>query len=317
MTRLPAEVTVYEVGPRDGLQNEARAIPTATKVEFIRRLLAAGLPAVEATSFVHPQRVPQLADADDVASALAAEIATHRLPMLVPNARGLERATAAGAREVAVFLSATESFAQANLGTSLAGQFDLAGPVIHEALAAGLRVRGYVSMCWGDPWEGAVAPAAVASVVEWLLGAGVHEVSLGDTVGVATASDVRGLLRELAGAGSTASNTAVHFHDTYGQAIANVLAALEHGITVVDAAAGGLGGCPFALSATGNLATEDLLWCLHGQGVRTGVDIGAVVETTTWLSRQTGLVPQSRAYTALAHARHGGQDAAQGEGARG
>ena len=300
---LPPEVTVYEVGPRDGLQNESRVIETSTKVEFIRRLVAAGLPAVEATSFVHPARVPQLADADEVADALHVDLQSHRLPMLVPNERGLVRALAAGAREVAVFLSATESFAHANLGTDLAGQRVMAAPVIQRAIAEGLRVRGYVSMCWGDPWEGEVRPGAAVDVALFLLEQGVTEVSLGDTIGVATATQVRTLLDAARAAGVPAAATAVHFHDTYGQATANVLAALDAGITVVDAAAGGLGGCPFALSATGNLATEDLLWCLHLQGVRTGVDLDALVQTTTWFAATTGVVPQSRAYSALAHRR--------------
>ena len=315
MTQLPAEVTVYEVGPRDGLQNESRTVATAVKAELITRLLDAGLPAVEATSFVHPQRVPQLADADEVCARLSDRISRQRVPVLVPNARGLSRAMSAGVREVAVFLSATESFAQANLGTDLQGQYDMTAPVIADALAAGMRVRGYVSMCWGDPWEGVVAPAAVAEVVEWLVAAGVHELSLGDTIGVATAQEVTRLLKTVAPAAGGMANVAVHFHDTYGQALANVLAALDVGVTTVDSSVGGLGGCPFAKSATGNLATEDLLWFLHRQGVSTGVDLDAVVETTTWLSAATGLVPQSRAYTALAHLRHANDD--QSEDARG
>lgn len=298
---LPPEVTVYEVGPRDGLQNESRVIDTSVKVEFIRRLVSAGLPAVEATSFVHPARVPQLADADNVAAALRDDLQAHRLPMLVPNERGLDRALAAKAREVAVFLSATESFAKANLGTDLAGQRAMAAPVIARARAEGLRVRGYISMCWGDPWEGEVRHGAAVDVALFLLEQGVHEVSLGDTIGVATAAQVRTVLHAARNAGIPTSATAVHFHDTYGQATANVLAALDEGVTVVDSAAGGLGGCPFALSATGNLATEDLLWCLHQQGVRTGVDLDAVVQTTTWFAAATGVAPQSRAYAALAH----------------
>lgn len=300
---LPTDVTVYEVGPRDGLQNEPTVIATEVKLEFIRKLLATGLPAVEATSFVHPQRVPQLADADDVAASLTAEIKAHRIPMLVPNERGLDRALAAGAREVAVFLSATDAFAQANLGTDLLGQRAMAQPVIARAKAAGLSVRGYVSMCWGDPWEGDVAPGASIDVAAFLLEQGVDEVSLGDTIGVATAKQVRALLSSARNAGVPTARTAVHFHDTYGQATANVLAALDEGITIVDASAGGLGGCPFAVSATGNLATEDLLWAFHRQGVRTGVDLDAVVDTTAWFAATTGVTPQSRAFTALTHKR--------------
>jgi len=297
------EVTIYEVGPRDGLQNESRVVDTALKIEFIQRLIAAGLPAVEATSFVHPQRVPQLADADAVAAGVATEIESHRVPMLVPNERGLDRAIHAGAREVAVFLSATESFAQANLGTSLVGQREMVTPVIQRAREAGIRVRGYVSMCWGDPWEGAVAHSAAIEVALFLQACGVEEISLGDTIGVATAAQVQSLLKSAHAAGVNIAQTAVHFHDTYGQATANVLAALGEGISIVDASAGGLGGCPFAVSATGNLATEDILWCLQGQGVSTGVDLNAVVRTTAWFAAATGVIPQSRAFTALAHAK--------------
>ena len=300
---LPTDVTVYEVGPRDGLQNEPTVIATEVKLEFIRRLLAAGLPAVEATSFVHPDRVPQLADADDVAAGLTSELNAHRIPMLVPNERGLDRALAAEVKEVAVFLSATESFAQANLGTDLAGQRAMVQPVIARAKAAGLRVRGYVSMCWGDPWEGDVELGASIDIAAFLLEEGVDEVSLGDTIGVATTKQVRALLSSARTAGVPTTRTAVHFHDTYGQATANVLAALDEGITTVDASAGGLGGCPFAVSATGNLATQDLLWCLHRQGVRTGVDLDAVVDTTAWFAATTGVTPQSRAFTALVHKR--------------
>ena len=298
---LPESVTVYEVGARDGLQNESVTVPVQVKIEFIKRLLAAGLPAVEATSFVHPQRVPQLADADEVAAGLANELGSHRLPMLVPNTRGLQRALNAGAREIAVFLSATESFAQANLGTDLLGQRRMTDEVL-DARPTAMPVRGYVSMCWGDPWEGAVAPGAVVEVVRYLLDIGVNQVSLGDTIGVATPNAVTHLLTELGDAGVPMSALAVHFHDTYGQALANTLAALRSGVTVVDSSAGGLGGCPFARSATGNLATEDLLWMLHGMGISTGVDLMSVVRTSVWLAEQTGRSLVSRTATALAGA---------------
>jgi hydroxymethylglutaryl-CoA lyase len=298
---MPEFVTVYEVGARDGLQNESTLVPVDVKVEFIRRLLAAGLPAVEATSFVHPLRVPQLVDADEVAAGLSDLLATHRLPMLVPNLRGLERALAAGAREIAVFLSATESFAKENLGTDLAGQRVMTEQVI-AALPAGMSVRGYVSMCWGDPWEGAVAPAVVVELVRYMLDLGIREVSLGDTIGVASPTRVEELLTMLGGAGVPMSALAVHFHDTYGQALANTVAALRCGVSIVDSSAGGLGGCPFARSATGNLATEDLVWMLDGMGIRTGVDVHEVIRTSAWLSAVMKRPLVSRTATALAAA---------------
>ncbi|MEY5145686.1 MAG: hypothetical protein RL745_1057, partial [Actinomycetota bacterium] len=254
-----------------------------------------------ATSFVHPQRVPQLADADEVAAGLADVLGSRRLPMLVPNTRGLQRALDAGAREIAVFLSATESFAQANLGTDLLGQRRMTEEVM-GARPSSMPVRGYVSMCWGDPWEGPVPPAAVADVVRFLLDTGVQQVSLGDTIGVATPGAVTALLSSLRDSGVPMQSLAVHFHDTYGQALANTLAALHSGVTVVDASAGGLGGCPFARSATGNLATEDLVWMLHGMGISTGVDLMAVVRSSVWLAESMGRSLVSRTATALAAA---------------
>jgi hydroxymethylglutaryl-CoA lyase len=292
-----AEVTVYEVGPRDGLQNEAAEVPTASKVELVRRLAHAGLPAVEATSFVRPGAVPQLADAGEVMAGLDLHGGT-RHPVLVPNQTGLRRALDAGAREIAVFASATESFARRNLGRGVDESLAMFAPVVEEARAAGLRVRGYLSMVWGDPWEGAVAADAVVALVARLRELGVDEVSLGDTIGVATPADVRRVLEALAAEGPPAP-LAVHFHDTYGQALANVLIALELGIEVVDSAVGGLGGCPFARSATGNLATEDLVYMLDGLGVRTGVDLDAVVATAWWIGGLLGHEPVGRAARAL------------------
>lgn len=282
---LPERVTVYEVGPRDGLQNEAATLPAAVKVELIRRLVDAGLRVVEATSLVHPSWVPQLADAEEVLAALPSEDGV-RYPVLVPNERGLERALAAGVREVAIFGSATEAFARRNLNRSVDGSVAMFAPVVHGARAAGLRVRAYLSMCFGDPWEGPVPVEQAVSVGRRLLDLGCDELSLGDTIGVGTPGHVTALLDAFANAGVGPRRLAVHFHDTYGQALANTLAALQAGVTVVDAAAGGLGGCPYAESATGNLATEDLVWMLHGLGIATGVDLDRLVGASRWMETQ-------------------------------
>ena len=295
---LPARVRIWEVGPRDGLQNESAVVSTATKIAFIDRLSDAGLPVVEATSFVRPDRVPQLADGAEVLAGITRREGV-RYPVLVPNLRGLEVAVAAEARDVAVFASATDTFAQRNLGRPMAEQMAMFAPVIQAARDHGLPVRGYVSMCFGDPWEGAVDPGAVVAVCAELLDAGCTEISLGDTIGVATPGQVQDLLRRLVDAGVAADAIGVHFHDTYGQALANTFAALTSGITTVDASAGGLGGCPFAESATGNLATEDLVWMLDGLGVETGVDLVALVTTSTWMAQQLGRPPVSRVVQAL------------------
>jgi hydroxymethylglutaryl-CoA lyase len=297
---LPARVTVYEVGARDGLQNEKGLVPVEVKAELIRRLLAAGLTAVETTSFVSPQWVPQLADASELLALLGEEPDGVRMPVLVPNDKGLNRALDAGVKEIAVFGSATEAFAQRNLNRSVAESLEMFRPVVDRARGAGLRVRGYLSMCFGDPWEGFVAPEVVAGHGRTLLDMGVTELSLGDTIGVATPGQVVALLEALARVGVSVDQLAVHFHDTYGQALANTHVALQHGITTVDASAGGLGGCPYAKSATGNLATEDLLWQLHGLGIETGVDLHALVRTSTWMAEQLGRPSPSRAVQALA-----------------
>jgi hydroxymethylglutaryl-CoA lyase len=296
---LPARVTVYEVGPRDGLQNEAGLIPVEVKAEFIRRLLAAGHRAVETTSFVSPRWVPQLADASELLAALGEPPEGIRLPVLVPNEKGLERALAAGVREVAVFGSATETFAQKNLNRSVAESLEMFRPVVDRARTEGLQVRGYLSMCFGDPWEGSVDPNVVAGHARTLFDLGITELSLGDTIGVATPGQVVALLASLGQQGISVDQLAVHFHDTYGQALANTLVALQHGITVVDASAGGLGGCPYARSATGNLATEDLLWQLHGLGIETGVDLPSLTRTSLWMAEQLGRPSPSRAVQAL------------------
>ncbi|MFJ3904285.1 hydroxymethylglutaryl-CoA lyase [Streptomyces sp. NPDC090025] len=296
---LPERVRIHEVGPRDGLQNEKGTVPTAVKAEFIRRLAAAGLTTVEATSFVHPKWVPQLADAEELFPQV--KDLPVRLPVLVPNERGLDRALALGARRVAVFASATESFAKANLNRTVDESLAVFAPVVARAKEAGLHVRGYVSMCFGDPWEGAVPPHQVVEVCRALRAMGCDELSLGDTIGVATPGHVLELLSLLNEEGVTTDVIGVHFHDTYGQALANSYAALQHGVTTFDASAGGLGGCPYAKSATGNLATEDLVWMLTGLGVETGVDLAALTATSGWMAEQLGRPSPSRTVRALSH----------------
>jgi hydroxymethylglutaryl-CoA lyase len=296
---LPEHVTIYEVGARDGLQNESAIVPVEVKAEFLRRLAAAGLRVLEATSFVHPKWVPQLADAGELLRLLVPADGVD-YPVLVPNERGLDRALDAGVSHVAVFASATETFAQRNLNSTLDAQFAMFEPVVERALAAGLRVRGYVSMCFGDPWEGAVAPEQVAAVTRRLAGMGCHQISLGDTIGTGTPGHVDAVLDACVAAGVPVRQLAVHFHDTYGQALANTLAALRRGVRTVDASAGGLGGCPYAESATGNLATEDLVWMLDGLGIGHGVDLDALVATSVWMAEELGRPSPSRVVRALA-----------------
>ncbi|MEW1750353.1 hydroxymethylglutaryl-CoA lyase [Streptomyces angustmyceticus] len=297
---LPTRVRIHEVGARDGLQNERTVVPTEIKAEFIRRLVGAGLPTVEATSFVHPKWVPQLADAEQLFPQLDG-IDPHRLPVLVPNERGLDRALALGARRIAVFGSATESFAKANLNRTVDEALAMFAPVVARAKDAKVQVRGYLSMCFGDPWEGPVPVAQTVRVCRALLDLGCDELSLGDTIGVATPGHVQTLLASLNEAGVATSRIGVHFHDTYGQALANTFAALQHGITTIDASAGGLGGCPYAKSATGNLATEDLVWMLHGLGIETGVDLDRLAATSVWMADVLGRPSPSRTLRALSH----------------
>jgi hydroxymethylglutaryl-CoA lyase len=295
---LPTRVSVYEVGPRDGLQAEKAIVPLPVKLELINRLGEAGLSVIEATSFVSPRWVPQLADADDLMVELERRPGV-RYPVLVPNQQGFERAMAAGADELAIFVSATESFAQQNLGTTLDGAIDMAAPVVAASLAQGIPVRGYVSMCFGDPWEGRVDPGRPAEVAARIAELGCSTISLGDTIGVATAGQVVTVLDRVEAAGVPRNRIALHMHDTYGQALANVLAGLEAGVTEFDSSAGGLGGCPYAKSATGNLATEDLVWMLDGLGVETGVDLTALVRTSRWLAGELGRPSPSRVVMAL------------------
>ncbi|MBA3265870.1 MAG: hydroxymethylglutaryl-CoA lyase [Nocardioidaceae bacterium] len=296
---LPSKVSIYEVGPRDGLQNESAIVPVEVKAHFVRRLVAAGLQSVEVTSFVHPQWVPQLADAEQLIDALDLTMAP-RMPVLVPNVRGLDRALSKNLHDIAIFASATESFAQRNLNRSLDEQFTMFEPVVAGARRRGLWVRAYLSMCFGDPWEGDVSVAQVVKMARRLLDLGCDELSLGDTIGVATPGHVEALLTELFAAGTASGQVAVHFHDTYGQALANALTAMRLGVTTIDSSAGGLGGCPYAESATGNLATEDLVWQLQGLGIQTGVDLEALVATSVWMAEQIGKPTVSRVVSALA-----------------
>jgi hydroxymethylglutaryl-CoA lyase len=268
------------------------------KAEFVHRLAEAGLTAIETTSFVHPKWVPQLADAAELLTRLELP-ESLRAPVLVPNERGLDRALEAGVREIAIFASATETFAAKNLNSTLDAQFTMFTPTIRRALDEGLSVRGYVSMCYGDPWEGDVPIDQVVKVGARLVELGCHELSLGDTIGVATPGHVTALIDAFKAAGVGVDKLAVHFHDTYGQALANTLTALRSGVTTVDSSAGGLGGCPYAESATGNLATEDLVWQLDGLGIESGVDLEKLVGTSLWMAEKLGKPSASRVVQAL------------------
>jgi hydroxymethylglutaryl-CoA lyase len=296
---LPDRVRICEVGPRDGLQNESAVLPVKVKAEFVARLVDAGHTVIETTSFVHPKWVPQLADAEALLAAIRPAPGV-RYPVLVPNERGLDRALALGVRDIAVFGSATETFARRNLNRTVDESLAMFAPVVARAREAGLSVRGYLSMCFGDPWEGEVPIARVVDIAARMMALGCTELSIGDTIGVATPGRVVALLDGLSVAGVAVGQVAVHFHDTYGQALANTLAALRRGVTTVDASAGGLGGCPYARSATGNLATEDLLWQLEGLGIQTGVDLQKMVQTSVWMADQLGRPSPSRTVTALA-----------------
>ena len=298
LSGLPAQVRIHEVGPRDGLQAESVIVPVAVKAELVRRLLGAGLAKIELTSFVPPSWIPQLADAEELMASLADLPLTAR-PGLVTNQRGLDRAVAAGCTEVAVVVSATDTFARRNLNNTVRGAIDLATAVARDALAAGLRVRGYVSMCFGDPWEGPVPVSQVTAAVGALAEAGCYEVSLGDTIGVATPGQVLGMLDALGEAAVTVDRLALHLHDTYGQALANVVAGLMAGVSVFDSSVGGLGGCPYAQSASGNLATEELVWLFEGLGIETGVDLVTVAEVGDWMAAEVGRPGGSRVGRAL------------------
>jgi hydroxymethylglutaryl-CoA lyase len=293
---LPQRVTVVEVGPRDGLQNEQGVIATADKITFINLLAEAGFAIIEATSFVSPKAIPQLADATEVMAGVE-QRAGLRYMALVPNEKGMRRALAAGLREVAVFTGASETFVQHNINTSIAGSIENFRPVLALAREAGVRVRGYISTAFGCPYEGAVAPEAVRRVAEALLELGAAELSIGDTIGVATPDQVVTVTQMLAPLIGI-ERLGMHFHDTRGTALANVLTALQLGVSIFDSSAGGLGGCPYAPGASGNLATEDLLYLLHGLGVATGTDLAKVVAASAFLAHARGSAPASRYYAA-------------------
>jgi len=295
---LPERVTVYEVGPRDGLQNEKRPLPVSVRVEYVDRLTEAGLPAIEAGSFVSPRAVPQLADTEEVFRRIHRASGT-RYPALVPNVKGLERAIAAGVREIAVFTAASETFNRHNINAGVDESIERFRPVVARAMEEKIRVRGYVSTAFGCPYEGAVSPEAVREVVHKLLDLPVDEISIGDTIGVAAPSRVYDVIETLYDSGITRGVLALHFHDTRGTGLANVYAGLECGIPTYDASSGGLGGCPYAPGAAGNLATEDLLYMLDGLGIQTGVSLPKVVEASRFLANALGHRPPSRYLAAV------------------
>lgn len=298
MGHLPAAVRIVEVGPRDGLQNEKHIVATADKVELINRLSATGLRSIEATSFVSPKWVPQLADAAEVFSTIERRPGVS-YPVLVPNEAGYERARAVGAEEIAVFTAASEAFNRRNINASIDESLRRFEPVLARAREDGVRVRGYVSTVLGCPYQGEVPVAEVVRVSRVLHQMGCHEISLGDTIGTGTPHAARAMLRAVA-AEVPMQALAVHFHDTWGQALANILACLEEGVAVVDAAVAGTGGCPYARGASGNVATEDVVYMLHGMGIQTGIDLPALAATGHWLAARLGRESGSRAGRAMA-----------------
>lgn len=295
---LPDSVRIVEVGPRDGLQNEKALIPTSQKIQFIHMLAGAGLPVVEATSFVSPRAIPQLSDASEVMTNLNQHDSTS-YPVLVPNVKGMERALAVGVRAIAVFTAASESFTRHNINATIGGSLANFRPVIALAQQENVTVRGYISTVFGCPYEGKVDPRQALNVAQALLEMGVDELSLGDTIGVATPNQVVDVIGFMAGEGAIPiGQLAVHFHDTRGTALTNVLVAMQSGISIVDSSAGGLGGCPYAPGAAGNLATEDLLYMLHGMGIHTGVDLDKVVAASSFIAPLLGHPPTSKYYQA-------------------
>ena len=289
---LPAKVRIVEVGPRDGLQNEKQLVDTDTKVELIARLGKAGLKAIEATSFVSPKWVPQMGDAAEVMARIE-RLPGVAYPVLTPNLKGFEAALAAGAQEVAVFAAASESFSRKNINCSIAESLQRFEPVMTAAQDAGVRVRGYVSCVLGCPYEGEIAPQAVADVAATLARMGCYEISLGDTIGTGTPGKTRRMLEAVA-AQVPVERLAGHYHDTYGMAIANIAASLEAGVAVFDASVSGLGGCPYAKGASGNVATEEVVYLMHGMGIETGIDLDALVACSLWISERLGRAPGSR-----------------------
>ena len=298
MAAMPKKVRIVEVGPRDGLQNEARTVPTPVKIALIDRLADAGLSAIEATAFVSPKWVPQMADNAQVMAGIRRKPGVA-YPVLVPNLQGFDAAVAARADEIAVFGAASESFSRRNINCSIEESLARFEPVAAAARARNIRVRGYVSCVAGCPYEGDVAPAAVASVAEKLYAMGCYEISLGDTIGVGTPGAIQAMLRAVAER-VPLDRLAVHLHDTYGQALANIYAALELGVTVVDSSVAGLGGCPYAKGASGNVATEDVVYLLNGLGIKTGVDLEQLAAVGRTICAELGRTPASRVAQALA-----------------
>ena len=294
---FPTHVRIVEMGPRDGLQNEKQIVSTETKVELIARLGAAGLQAIEATSFVSPRWVPQMGDAADVMARIE-RLPGVSYPVLTPNLQGFEAALAAGAGEVAVFAAASESFSRKNINCTIAESLARFEPVMAAARAAGVRVRGYVSCVLGCPYEGEVRPEAVADVAATLFAMGCYEVSLGDTIGAGTPGKTRRMLDAVARR-VPVGKLAGHYHDTFGQAVANVYASLEAGVACFDSAVAGLGGCPYAPGASGNVATEDVVYMLDGLGIQTGISLDALVDTAGWISERLGRPPASKVARAV------------------
>ncbi len=291
------QVRIVEVGPRDGLQNEKAAVGVADRIAFIERLVGAGLHTVEVGAFVSPKAIPQMVNSDAVLRGVS-HLPDSEFHVLVPNEKGYAAAREAGARVIAVFASASEGFSRANINCSIAESIERFKPVVARARHDGIRVRGYISCVLGCPFDGEVKPQAVVGVAKTLWDIGCYEVSLGDTIGVGTPLKARQLLRAVAGSVPMA-HLAMHFHDTYGQALANLYAGMEEGARTIDSAAGGLGGCPYAPGATGNVATEDVVYMLEGMGIKTGVDMTRLVDATNAIGRLIGRAPVSRVATAL------------------
>ena len=290
-------VTIVEVGPRDGLQNEKQILSASTKIELINRLAKCGVPVIEAGSFVSPQWVPQMADTESVLTGLKPMSGT-RYPVLVPNLTGFERAIKSGAKEIAVFTAASESFSERNTNCSIAESISRLKPVTELAKASGIRVRGYVSCVLGCPYEGEIEAGAVAAVCDQLMQLGCDEISLGDTIGAGTPAVANDLVKTTSSV-VPIEQLAVHFHDTYGQALANILACLDAGIRIIDSSVSGLGGCPYAKGASGNVASEDVVYMLHGLGLATGIDLKALAITGDWISKQLQRPNNSKAGLAL------------------
>jgi hydroxymethylglutaryl-CoA lyase len=298
MAALPKKVRIVEVGPRDGLQNEKMEVPTQVKLELIARLADAGLPAVEATAFVSPKWIPQMADHTEVLEGIRRKAGVS-YPVLTPNLKGFEAARAAGATEVAVFGAAYESFSKKNINCSIAESLERFRPVTDAAHKAGIKVRGYISCVLGCPYEGEIAPAKVAEVARALHDMGCYEISLGDTIGTGTPGKTRAMI-EACAREVPIERLAGHYHDTYGQALANIYASLETGVATFDSSVAGLGGCPYAKGASGNVATEDVVYMLNGLGIDTGIDLAKLVATGQWICSVIGKEPQSKAARAIA-----------------